>query len=526
MKILVSDNIAKAGIEVFEQTPAIEVDVQTGLSKEQLKKIIGDYDALVIRSATKVDAEIIAAAKKLKVIGRAGIGLDNVDVPAATQKGIVVMNTPGGNAVTTAEHTLAMMMALSRNIPQATASLKSGKWEKKKFQGRELFNKTLGIIGFGQIGRIVADRAKGLKMKVIVFDPYIKPEIIEKMDMEPVSFEELLVRSDYITIHTPRTKETINMINKESLNKMKKGAMLINCARGGIVNEEALYEALSSGHLAGAALDVFSNQPPGKIPLMELPNFICTPHLGASTIEAQEKVAVDIANQIVLYLLHGTVKNAVNVPGISAELISILKPYVALTEKMGLMQAQLAESPIVEVRIDYAGTITNYDLTPLTTAFIKGLLTPVLKDDVNFVNAPLIASERGIKVIESKSTISEDFANLITTFTKTIETENIVAGTIFGKDRPRLVRINDFYVEAIPKGHNLLIYNMDRPGVIGTIGTILGKNNVNINRMQVGQEAKKQQNVILLSTDVPVNDKVLKELQAQENVFSVKRIEL
>ncbi len=526
MKVLVSDNIAEAGVRLFEETPGIDVDVKTGLGHEELKDIIGEYDALVIRSATKVTAEIIAAAKKLKVIGRAGIGLDNVDIPAATQKGIVVMNTPGGNAVTTAEHAIAMMMALSRNIPQATASLKSGKWEKKRFQGRELYNKTLGIIGFGQIGKIVADRAKGLKMRVIVYDPYIKPDVIEKLDIEPVPFEELLARSDYITIHTPRTKETMNMINKKTLSMMKKGAMLINCARGGIVNEDDLYEALASGHLAGAALDVFSKEPPGQIPLMELTNFICTPHLGASTIEAQEKVAVDIANQIILYLLHGTVKNAVNVPSISAELMNILKPYVTLMEKMGLMQAQLAESAIGEIRIEYSGTITNYDLAPLTTAFLKGLLTPALKDDVNFVNAPLIASERGIKVTESRSTTSEDFATLVTTFTRTIETENIVAGTIFGKDRPRLVRINDFYVEAIPEGHNLLIYNMDKPGVIGMIGVILGKNKVNINRMQVGQEAKKQQNVILLSTDIPVDDKVLDELQAQENVFSVKRIEL
>ncbi len=526
MKVLVSDNIAEAGIKILEQTPGIEVDVKVGLSHDELKSIIGEYDALIIRSATKVDADIISAAKKLKVIGRAGIGLDNVDIDAATQKGIVVMNTPGGNAVTTAEHTIAMMMALSRNIPQATASLKAGKWEKKKFQGRELFNKTLGVIGFGQIGRIVADRAKGLKMKVIVYDPYIKPDMIEKLDMEPVSFEELLKRADYVTIHTPKTKETINMFNKNTLSMMKKGAMLINCARGGIVNEEDLYEALVSGHLAGAALDVFSQEPPGKIPLMELDNFICTPHLGASTVEAQEKVAVDIANQVVLYLLHGTVKNAVNVPSISAELMNILKPYVTLMEKMGLMQAQLAESPIVEVRIDYAGAITEYDLAPLTTAFLKGLLTPVLKDDVNFVNAPFIAQERGIKVTESRSSTSEDFATLITTATKTIEAENIVAGTIFGKDRPRLVRINDFYLEAIPEGHNLLIYNLDKPGVIGMIGTILGKNHININRMQVGQESKKQQNVILLSTDIPVDDKVLEELQAQENVFSVKRIEL
>lgn len=319
MKVLVSDTLSEVGVKIFQETPGIEVDVITGLSPEELKEIIGKYNALVIRSDTKVTKDIIMAASNLKVIGRAGIGLDNVDIPVASRQGIVVMNTPYGNTVTTAEHTIAMIMALSRNIPQATASLKDGKWEKKKLKGRELFNKTLGLIGAGNIGGIVADRAKGLKMKVIIYDPYIKPETIEELGIESVSLDELLKRSDYVTIHTPKTDETTNLINKETLAKMRKGAMLINCARGGIVNEDDLYEALKSGHLWGAAIDVFSTEPPGKNKLLELNNFICTPHLGASTSEAQVNVARDVAEQIVAYLLEGTVKNAVNIHSISGD---------------------------------------------------------------------------------------------------------------------------------------------------------------------------------------------------------------
>ena len=526
MKVLVSDSLSEVGVNIFQETPGIEVDVNVGLKPDELKGIIGQYNGLVIRSATKVTADIIEAATNLKVIGRAGIGLDNVDIPVASQKGIVVMNTPEGNTITTAEHTMSMIMALSRNIPQATTSLKQGKWEKKKLQGRELFNKTLGLIGAGHIGQIVADRAKGMKMNIIVFDPYLKPETLEKLDLEPVSLDELLQRADYITIHTPKTDETANMINKDTLSKMKKGAMLINCARGGIVNEDDLYGALESGHLAGAALDVFSVEPPGEIKLMNLPNFICTPHLGASTREAQDNVARDVANQIVAYLLHGTVKNAVNVPSVSAELMNILRPYATLVEKMGLFQTQLIDSGIEEVYIEYTGKVTDYDVTPLTTAMLKGLLTPILKDDVNFINASPIAADRGIKVIESKTKTSEDFANLIILRVKSMEGENVVSGTIFGKTLPRILRINDFYLEAIPEGHNLLIHNRDIPGMIGSIATLLGKHNINIGQMAVSQEKAEKQNVILLSTDVPPDDQIIEELRRIENIFSVRRIEL
>ena len=526
MKILVSDPLSDVGVKIFEDTPGIDVDVNTGLTPEELKKIIGSYDGLVIRSATKVTPEILDAADNLKVIGRAGIGLDNVDIPEASKRGIVVMNTPEGNTTTTAEHTISMIMALSRNIPQATSSLKEGRWEKKKLKGQEVFNKTLGLIGVGHIGRIVADRAKGMKMKVIVFDPYIKPEAVEKLDLEPVSFDALLERADYITVHTPKTDETANIMNAETISKMKKGAMLINCARGGIVNEEATYDALKSGHLGGAAFDVFTTEPPGKIPLMDLPNFICTPHLGASTVEAQDNVARDVAEQITAYLLNGTVKNAVNVPSVSSELMTVLSPYVTLLERMGSMQTQLASSAVVEVNVHYSGTVTEYDTSPLTTSMLKGLLTPILKYDVNFVNAPHIAADRGIKVVESRSNTSDDFANLVKLSVKTVEGENIISGTIFGKSMQRILRINNFYLEAIPEGHNLLIQNENTPGVIGKLATSLGQNGINISRMQVGEEKEKKENVIFLTTSELVPDDVVNELCKLDHVMSARKIEL
>jgi D-3-phosphoglycerate dehydrogenase len=526
MKVLVSDSLSDVGIQVLLESPDIDVDVKNNLTSEELKDVIRHYDALVIRSATKVTADIIEEAHNLKVIGRAGIGLDNVDIPAASKRGIVVMNTPEGNTITAAEHTIAMILALSRNIPQATASLKLGNWEKKRFEGWEIFNKTLGIIGVGRVGRLVAERAKCLLMKVSAYDPYIKPKSIEKLDIEPVSFDELLQHSDYITIHTPLTNETNNMINRQTISRMKRGAMLINCARGDIVNEDDLYDALKSGHLAGAALDVFREEPPGKIKLMSLSNFICTPHLGASTKEAQDKVAKAIAEQVVDYLMYGSVKNAVNVPSISPELITILRPYAVLTERMGSLQAQLTDSPILEVHLNYFGMVANYDISPLTTAALKGLLSPILRDEVNYVNASLIAAEREIRVLESKSKTSEDFSSLIKLTVKTSEGDKIVSGTIFGNTFPRIVRINNFHLEAIPEGHNLLINNVDRPGVIGTITSTLGKHQVNISRMAVGEEKQEKQNVIFLATNVPVTNEILEILRDLDDVYSVRRIEL
>jgi D-3-phosphoglycerate dehydrogenase len=526
MKVLVTDPLSRVGIQLFQETPDMEVDVRTGIDAGELKDIIHNYEGLVIRSATRVTADILASARKLRVIGRAGIGLDNVDIAEASRRGIIVMNTPEGNTITTAEHTMAMMMAISRNIPQATTSLKSGKWEKKAFKGRELFNKTLGLIGAGHIGRIVADRARGMKMKVIVFDPYLKPETVEKLDLEPVSLDELLARADYVTVHTPKTEETFDMINRDALAKMKKDAILLNCARGGIVNEEAVCEALESGRLAGAAFDVFTIEPPEGNRLMNLDNFICTPHLGASTQEAQDNVAKEVAEQIIAYLLHGSVKNAVNVPSISTELMTVLRPYAILLERMGSLQAQLSDSALVEVRIDYSGAITQYDVKPLTTAMLKGLLTPILKHDVNFVNATHIAADRGIKVVESRTSTSEGFSSLAKLTVKTLEDEHIVSGTIFGKKLPRILRINNFYLEAIPEGYNLLIHNENVPGVIGAIASTLGQGGININRMQVGEEREHKENVIFLSISEMIGDDIISKLRNLEHIISVRRINL
>ena len=526
MKILVSDTLSEKGVDIFKKATGIEVEVKTGLPPEELKAIIKDYDGLVIRSATKVTQEIIEAADNLKVVGRAGIGLDNVDIPAASKRGIVVMNTPEGNTITTAEHTISLLLAMARKIPQATASLKAKKWEKKKFQGHELFNKTLGIIGMGKIGSIVADRARGLKMQVIAFDPFIKPEVLQKQGIELVSLEELYQRAHFISIHTPKTKDTLGLINAQAIAQMQPGVMIVNCSRGGIVDEKALYEGLVSGKVAGAALDVFETEPPGDNPLLTLDNFICTPHLGASTEEAQEKVAVSVAEQIVDFLKHGIIKNAVNVPSVSANLLERVKPYLVLAERLGAFQSQILEGGMTEIAIEYVGEVAKFDIKPMTVSVLKGLLTPILKDVVNFVNAPFLARDRGIRVVESTTETSDDFLNLITLKVKTEKMESSISGTLFGKFEPRIVRLNSFRLEAIPEGFMLLIHNDDKPGVIGNIGTTLGKNEINIARMTVGQEKERGENVILLTTDQPVNQKALKDLTALPSVKKAWSLEL
>ncbi|MGC9022988.1 MAG: phosphoglycerate dehydrogenase, partial [Dissulfurimicrobium sp.] len=391
MKILVSDLIAKEGIEILREA-GIEVDERPGIPADELLDAVKDVDGLVIRSNTKVTADVVNAARRLKVIGRAGSGLDNVDIQACNKRGIVVMNTPGGNTNSAAEHTIAMILALSRHIPQATASMKAGKWEKKRFMGQEVAGKTLGIIGMGRIGSVITQLAQGLKMKVVAFDPYVIPEVAEKLGVEMTNLDDLLAKSDYITVHTPLTKETKGFLNKGLFNKMKPGAYVINCARGGIINEEDLYEALTSGRIAGAALDVFEKEPTTKEnPLLSLDNFICTPHLGASTKEAQENVALAVAKQIVDYLTKGEVRNAVNVPSVSGEVLAQLGPFLLLAEKIGAFHAQLAGGPIEEVSILYQGDIAELDTKPVTVSALKGLLAPVLREEVNFVNAPIIA---------------------------------------------------------------------------------------------------------------------------------------
>jgi D-3-phosphoglycerate dehydrogenase len=525
MKVLVSDNLGQVGIDMFQQEDGIDVDVNTGLPPEELKSIIGQYDALVIRSATKVTEDLLSAATNLKVIGRAGIGLDNVDIPAATKRGIVVMNTPGGNVVTTAEHAIAMMLSLTRNIPSGTATLKSGKWEKKKLQGREVYNKVLGVVGFGKIGSIVADRARGLKMKVVVYDPFVAPAQIEKAGYESATLDELLARADYITIHVPKLKDTLGFINKDAFAKMKDGAMLINCARGGIVDEDDLHEAITSGKVAGAALDVFATEPPGEHPLLGLDRVIATPHLGASTAEAQANVAIAIAEQIIDHLKNGTIMNAVNVPSVTGELLEQLGPFLSLAEKVGSLQAQLINGPLKEVEITYTGDFQGLDLKPVTTAALRALLAPEVKDDVNFVNANVIAKERGIKVSETAVADSDEYVIMITMNVVTTEMTNTVAGTLFGKNDPRIVRINTFRLEMVPTGHLALIYNVDRPGSIGEIGTTLGIHRINIGRMQVGQDKEGERNIIFLCTDTPIPEAVYEELRGLASVRTVIPLE-
>ena len=525
-KVLVSDTLAAEGIEILKNAPGIEVDVMTDLTPDELKGIIEDYDGLAIRSATKVTQELVDKADKLKVIGRAGIGLDNVNVNAASKRGIMVMNTPGGNTITTGEHAISLMLSLARKIPQATASMKSQKWEKKKFMGTEVYNKTLGIVGIGRVGSIVADRALGLKMNVIAYDPFMSPETAEKMGITLVTMNELLKSSDFISIHAPMTKETRGMINAAAFAKMKDDVFLINCSRGGIVNEKDLYDALVSGKVAGAALDVFEEEPTQNWDMISLDNVISTPHLGASTDEAQRNVAISIAKQIVNYLTTGTIKNAVNFPSVSAEILTIIQPYLTLAERLGRFEAQLVSGGIKEIIIEYSGEILNYTVPPITTALLKGLLTPILDENVNFINAPVIAKERGIKVIESKSSEVKDYTSMISLTIKTTSEESFAAGTIFGKQDPRIVRINKFTLEAIPEGNMLVIYNNDKPGVIGNIGATLGNNSVNIARLQLSREQVDKQALIVLSTDSVVSEEVINELRNLPNVISLTQLEM
>jgi D-3-phosphoglycerate dehydrogenase len=526
IKVLVSDVLGEAGIEIFKETDGIQVDVNTGLPPDELKAIIGKYDALVIRSATKVTEDLLEAATRLKVVGRAGIGLDNVDIPAATKRGVVVMNTPTGNVITTAEHAIAMMMSLTRNIPQGTVSLKKGRWDKKKLQGREVFNKTLGVIGFGKIGSIVADRAKGLRMRVVVYDPFVAPEQIQKAGFESLSLDDLYAQADYISIHVPKLEATTGLLNKDAFSKMRDGVMIVNCARGGIVNEDDLREAMASGKVAGAALDVFATEPPGECRLFEMDRMICTPHLGASTREAQTNVAVAVAEQIVDYLINGTVLNAVNVPSVAGEQLKKIGPYMEIGDRMGCLQAQLADGPVTSVIIEYTGDFKGMDMAPVSTAILKGLLTPMVKYAVNSVNAPVVAREMGIKVTESTTTEAEDYTHLIALRVATEKGENVVAGTLIGRCDIKVVKINDFRLELVPEGHILLIFNQDRPGAIGRIGTILGKHSINIGRMHVGQDKEGDHNIIFLQTDTKVPPEVVEELRAAEQVNTVTPLEL
>ena len=525
MKVLISDNISSKCVEILKNA-GLEVDMKVGLKPEELKACIGDYHGLVIRSATKVTSDIIDAAKKLKVIGRAGSGLDNVDKTAATKKGIVVMNTPGGNTITTAEHTIAHLVSLARLIPQATMSLKTGKWEKKKFMGVELYNKTLGILGIGNIGSQVAKRMQAFAMNVIAFDPFLSEDKAKIMGIEKVDLKELFKRSDFITVHTPLTPETKYLINKKTIKIMKPGVRIINCARGGIINEKDLYDAIVEGKVAGAALDVFEKEPPENNPLLTLDNVIATPHLGASTKEAQENVAVAVAEQIVDYLIHGTIRNAVNFPSIPSDQVSRLQPYIKLAEKIGGFAAQMFEGGVTEITIEYQGDASRINTAPVTIAAIKGFLSPMLEETVNFVNAPVIAKERGIEVKEIKSSDEGDYQSMVALRVKAKDKQSYFAGTLFSKKDPRIVNIDNFKVEIVPEGELLFMYNNDKPGVIGNIGTLLGKNKINIARMHFGRETQGGKAISVVSIDTHASPQLIEEIKKLPNILLVKQISL
>jgi D-3-phosphoglycerate dehydrogenase len=525
MKVLISDNISSKCTEILESA-GLEVDVKVGLKPGELKTCIGDYHGLIIRSATKVTSDMVDAAKNLKVIGRAGSGLDNVDKAAATKKGIVVMNTPGGNTITTAEHTIALMLSLARMTPQATMSLKAGKWEKKKFMGVELYNKTLGVVGIGNIGGQVAKRMQAFSMNIIAYDPFLSEEKAKTMGVEKVDLQDLFRRSDFITVHTPLTPETKHLINKETFRIMKPGVRIINCARGGIVSEKDLYEALSEGKVAGAALDVFEKEPPENNPLLTLDNLIATPHLGASTREAQENVAVAVAEQVVDYLIHETIRNAVNFPSIPADQAPRLQPYISLAEKLGEFAAQIFEGGVTEITIEYQGDAAGINTAPVTIAALKGFLTPILEETVNFVNAPVITKERGIEVKEIRSTDQSDYQSLVALRLRARDKTSYFAGTLFSRKDPRIVVIDDFKVEIMPEGELLFMYNNDRPGVIGDIGTLLGRNNINIARMHFGRATPGGTAISVVSIDTHASPKIINEIKKLPNILLVKQISL
>ncbi|MCG3173844.1 MAG: D-3-phosphoglycerate dehydrogenase [Myxococcota bacterium] len=522
-RVLVSDELSPEGLEVFRRTPGIEVDNRPGLPAGELLNIIGDYHGLAIRSGTKVTKAVIEAAKKLEVIGRAGIGVDNVDTAAATRKGIVVMNTPDGNTVTTAEHTIAMMMSLTRKIPQATASMKSHLWEKNKFQGREVFNKTLGVLGLGNIGRIVADRAHGLKMKVIAYDPFVTPDAARELGVDLVSLEDLCRRADYITVHTPLTPETKGVLGDKAFALMKDGVFIINCARGGIVDEEALARAIQSGKVAGAALDVFAQEPPPKeFPLLDSPQVIATPHLGASTEEAQLNVAIAVAEQMADYLTRGVIRNAVNMPSVNKEMLELVAPYINLGERIGRIQGQLCREGVTEVTVEYRGAVAELRTDPVSIAVQRGLLSAFSDaESINYVNAPVRLKERGIRFTETRNKHSDDFANLITVTCRGKGVDYAIGGALLIRKDPRIVRINNFLLEAVADGYLLLVRNMDQPGVVGRIGTILGEANINISRMQLGLDREHGLALNVINIDSACPPEVLEKLRSVSGVLEV-----
>lgn len=526
-KVLISDKLSTAAVQIFKDN-GVEVDFQPDLGKdpEKLAEIIGNYDGLAIRSATKATAELIEKADNLKVIGRAGIGVDNVDLTAASAKGIVVMNTPFGNSITTAEHAIAMMFAVARQIPAADASTQAGKWEKSKFMGSEITGKTLGLIGSGNIGSVVASRAIGLKMKVIAFDPFLSHDRAEKLGVTKVDdLDELLGRADFITLHLPKTEKTANLLSAERIANIKKGAYLINCARGGLVDEAAVAEALKSGQLAGAAFDVFADEPAKENALFGLPNVVCTPHLGAATTEAQENVALHVAEQMSDYLMRGAISNAINAPSVTAEEAPILKPWIELSEMLGGFAGQVTESPITEIEIEFVGKVGELNMVPMVSALTASLLIPLVGEGgVNMVSAPIVARERGVKITEIRKDAQGAFGSYMRLTVTTEQQVRSVAGTIYSDGRPRFIQIKGINLEAEPQEFMLYTTNSDIPGYIGALGTTLGALGVNIATFALGRETKDGEAIALLGVDAKIDDDTLAIISKLPQVTQAKAI--
>jgi D-3-phosphoglycerate dehydrogenase len=526
MRILVCDGLEKNGVDILRRAQGATVDERPSISQEELKDIIPAYDGLIVRSKTRVTTEVIEHAASLRVVGRAGTGVDNIDVAAATRRGIVVMNAAAGNTVTTAEHAFAMLMSLARQIPQAAASTKAGRWEKNRFLGVELMGKTLGVVGLGRIGSTVAERARAFGMEVLAFDPYFAREAARELGIEMTALDEVFSRADFITLHTPLTDETRGIINAAALDKMKPGVRIINCARGGLIDEQALADAIASGRVAGAALDVFEQEPVSQDnPLLALDCVIATPHLGASTQEAQTGVAAMIAEQLIDFLKSGAVRGAVNMPAVSADLLAAIGPYITLGEKIGLFQGQVFGHDLSEVEIEYSGEVTEHNVKPITHAILAGLLSPVI-ERVNMVNSAIVAEERGIKVAESLSRRARDFASMIRVRAVTRGRESEMAGALFGRRDGRIVRINGFNLEAIPKGHMLYLFNRDLPGVLGRIATYIGESGVNIGRLYLGRKKIGESALALIQIDQPMSADILRGLAALEGVISVQQVRL
>ena len=529
IKIFVADDVSESGLEPL-RAAGFDVEKRPGLAASELREALKDCEGLIVRSETKVTSDLLDAANNLRVIGRAGVGVDNIDVTAATIRGVVVMNAPDGNTITTAEHTIAMLISLARSIPQASSSLKSGSWDRKKFIGVELQGKTLGIVGLGRIGRVVASRARAMGMLIVAYDPFIAPEQARDLEIELAPLDEVFSRADFLTVHTPLTSETRGLVDRDAFSKMKPGARIINCARGGLVDEDALYEAITNGAIAGAALDVFSQEPPpADHKLLQLEQVIVTPHLGASTKEAQEGVAFTVAEQMRDFLMTGALRGAVNVAAISMKEFNLIQPYVMLAESLGRFQAQLVDKAVSEVRIEFAGEIVEVDATPVTRAFLAGLLRDV-SARVNVVNAFLIAEERGIKVTTTYVRTSGDTAPAIHTEINAGSSTQSLAGTLFGyggqRREGRITEIDGFHLEATPHGHMLVTRNHDVPGVIGGIGTILGQGGVNISRFHLGRRERGGEAMAVIEVDAPLSKETLQSLRSLGQVISAQPIEL